>query len=82
MNKHDFLSDGISVLTGGYAIANIEHILSIIILILSILNILYNIISRIIKRIKNKQYDEIPNEIEMGINQIQELENEEKERKK
>ena len=78
--KKDLISDSISILTGSYAIANIEHILSIVILILSILNILYNLITRIIKRIKSKQYDEIPNEIENGINQIENLQEKEKEK--
>ena len=80
MNKHIVLSDSISVLTGGYAITNIENILSIVILILSILNILYNMITRIIDKIKNKKYDEIPQEIEDGINQIENLKEKEREK--
>ena len=79
MNTYEVLSNGTSIVTGTIAIANIHEILSIIILVLSIANILINMIIRIYHKIKNKKYDEIPNEIDTTI---QELENIKEENKK
>lgn len=77
MNTYEVLSNGTSIVTGAVAIANIHEILSIIILVLSIANILINMIIRIYHKIKNKKYDEIPNEIDTTIEQLEQLEKKE-----
>lgn len=69
----DNVSNGISILTGSFALANIEQILSIIILVISLANILINVILKIYKHIKNKQYDEIPNDINEASEQLENL---------
>lgn len=77
MNTYEVLSNGTSIVTGAVAIANIHEILSIIILVLSIANILINMIIRIYHKIKNKKYDEIPNDIDTTIEQLKKLEKKE-----
>lgn len=78
--KNDYISDGISILTGSFAIINIEHILSIVILVLSILNIVFNALIKIINHIKNKQYDLIDDEINQAKEDIENLQEKEKEK--
>lgn len=73
MNTKDIATNGISVLTGGYALMNINDILSTTILILSILNILFNMGYAIYKHIKNKQLDAISNDIEEANKQLEQL---------
>lgn len=76
--KHELLTDSVSVLSGAFALTDIENILSIIILVISILNILYNMIYRIIKHVKNKQYDEISNDFDIAKNELEEIKEKEK----
>ena len=63
----------VSVFTGTYALANIQDVLSIIILILSIDNILYNLGYRIYNRIKSKEFDKIDDDIENSIDELNDL---------
>lgn len=65
----------ISVLTGSYAIANISEVLSVIILILSILNILWSMIYGIYRHVKNKEYDKIDDEINDAKSKLETLNN-------
>lgn len=74
--KYDEISNGISIFTGTIALANIQEILSIIILVLSILNILINMGIKIYGKIKNKKYDEISKDITKAIDDLKELEKE------
>ena len=76
MNK-DNVSTGLSVLTGSFALANIEQILSIIILIISLANILINVIIKIYKHIKNKQYDKIPDVLNDASEELENLQKKE-----
>lgn len=76
INK-DNISNGISILTGSFALANIQEILSIIILIISILNILVNMTIKIYNKIKEKKYDEIPNDINEASEQLENLQKKE-----
>lgn len=78
--KNDLISDSISILTGSFAIANIEHILSIVILVLSILNIVFNALIKIIKHIKNKQYDLLDDDFNEAKEELQNLQEKEKEK--
>lgn len=74
MNKYELISDGASVVTASYSIANLKETLSIIILVLSILNILVNMLIRTINHIKNKQYAKVNTEIETAKHELQEIE--------
>lgn len=65
----------LSVFTGGFALVDITNVLSIIILILSIANILWTMIYSIYKHVKSKDYDKIDDDIQNGINQIENLNN-------
>ena len=40
--KYETISNATSIVTGGYALANIQETLSVIILVLSIINVLWN----------------------------------------
>lgn len=71
--KKDNISSGVSIFTASFALTNIEQILSIIILIISILNILINMGIKIYLRIKNKQIEEIPNDIKQASEEIENL---------
>lgn len=76
LNK-DNVSTGVSILTGSFALANIQEILSIIILVISILNILVNMTIKIYNKIKEKKYDEIPNDINEASEQLENLQKKE-----
>ena len=64
MKKFDLLLDVISI---SYALTTIENILSIILLTINVFWICYNIITKIIKKVKNNE--EITNEDFNQINQ-------------
>lgn len=64
-----------SVVTGSIAMIDIQNILSITILILSILNILINMAVRIYNHIKNKKYEEISNDVNKTIDDLNNLKN-------
>lgn len=68
-------SELFSVGTGIYALATITNILSVIILILSILNILWGMGYKIYQHFKNKKFQEISNELEEAKNELEELKN-------
>ena len=76
MNK-DNISTGVSILTSSFALANIQEILSIIILVISLLNILINATIKIYSRIKNKQYDKILDDINEASEQLENLQKKE-----
>lgn len=71
--KKDNISSGVSIFTASFALTNIEQILSIIILVISILNILINMGIKIYFRIKNKQIQEIPNDIKQASEELEKL---------
>ena len=78
--KYDLISDSASVLTGAFALSNIQDILSIVILVLSIANIIFNMFMRIYHHIKNKEYDEIPIEIDKTTKELENLKSKENEK--
>lgn len=78
---NDKVSTSVSILTGGYALANLEQTLSIIILVLSIINIIWNLGCKIYTHIKNKQYDKIDDDISDAIGDFNELNDKNKEEK-
>ena len=71
--KKDNVSSGVSIFTASFALTNIEQILSIIILVISILNILINMGIKIYLRIKNKQIQEIPNDLKQVSEELENL---------
>ena len=77
MINKDNVSTGLSILTGSFALANIYEILSIIILIISIVNILFNMSFKIYDKIKNKKYEEIPADINEATENLKKLEKKE-----
>lgn len=69
-NLNNTLSNTLSVITASWGISNIQDILGIIVLILSIMNILWNMIYKIYNNIKNKNYTEIDDNIKNAIDEI------------
>ena len=63
----------VDVASGGYGLANIQSILGIILLVLSILSILFKCGFSIYTHIKNKQYKEIENDLEKAQEEIEKL---------
>ena len=70
-------SDVCSVITGAISIAYIKEVLGIIVLVLSILNILINLALKINRKLKERKYDQIPNDINDAIDEINKVKNEE-----
>lgn len=69
-NLNNTLSNTLSVITASWGISNIQDILGIIVLILSIMNILWNMIYKIYNNIKSKNYTEIDDNIKNAIDEI------------
>ena len=67
------LNEITSYITGLIGLAMIRECLGIIILILSILNILFNMCVRIYQHVKNKNYDQIDDELNNTIEQLSHL---------
>ena len=76
INKFDVISSGTSVVTATYSIAYFKETLSIIILVISILNILFNMGYKIYKKVKEKRYAEISVEIEKTKEELEKINNE------
>ena len=72
-------SDLCSVITGAFGLANLQDILGIIVLILSILNILINLALRIYHKVKERKYDQIPSDINNAIDEINKIKDKEEE---
>lgn len=79
--KKEYISDALSVVTGAIALDNIEEILSIIILIVSIANIVFNMVFRIYNHIKNKDVEGIKQDIEDAESTLKEIDSKIKEKK-
>lgn len=63
----------VDVASGGYGLANIQTILGIILLVLSILSILFKCVLSIYTHIKNKEYKEIADELDKAKEEIEKL---------
>lgn len=57
-----------------YGIANLQEILGLVVLILTIINILTSYGFKIYDKIKNKKYNEIPEEVNKALEEIKDLE--------
>lgn len=77
--KYDIISNGVSVCTGAVALANIQEVLSIIVLVISIANILFNMGYRVYNHIKDKHFEKIGAEIETAKEELEKLERKGKE---
>ena len=78
VNLTDVVTTTGSTATGAWAIANINDILGIIVLVLSILNIFINLIIKLYDRTVNKELRRIPddiNEVKDSINKLKDGDN-------
>lgn len=57
-----------------YGIANLQEILGLVVLILTIINILTSYGFKIYDKIKDKKYNEIPEEVNKALEEIKDLE--------
>lgn len=71
--KYDIISNCTSICTGAFGIANIQEILGVIVLILSILNILITTGFKAYNHIKEKKYVKIKDDIEDAKRELEEL---------
>lgn len=75
----DLIDYGISVLSTCWSLENIDNILGIILLIISICNIVFKAFLQIKNKIDNKKYNEIPEIIEDTIDEIEKIKKDEEE---
>lgn len=64
-----------------WSVQDINNIISLLLLIISICNLLYTFVRTIVSRVKNKEYDEIPNDmnkLKSDLEKIQQYNKEEK----
>ena len=74
MNKKIQIIDySVDVASGSYGLSNIQTILGIILLVLSIASILFKMGFSIYTHIKNKQYDKIQKDLDIAKEEIQKL---------
>ena len=73
----DLIDYGVTILSTCWSIENIDNVLWIILLIISIANIDFKAILQIKNKIDNKKYNEIPEIIEDVIEDIEEIKKEE-----
>lgn len=76
MNKYDIIDYGTSILATTWSIANIQEILGVVLLVISILNIVINTSIKVYKKIKEKKYNEALQLVEDTTNKIEEKLNE------
>lgn len=77
MNNKIFNTCNYSVdaIGGAYGLANIQTILGIIVLSLTIFNVLFNMVYKIIKHIKNRQIEAILEDINEAKEELKEVQN-------
>ena len=63
----------VDVASGSYGLANIQTILGIVLLVLSIISILFKMGFSIYTHIKNKQYQEIQKDLDQAKEEIEKL---------
>lgn len=72
MNNLKYLDYTVDATGATYGIANIQQILGVIVLILSILSFLCKIVYSIYIKIKNAKYDEISTELDKAKSELEE----------
>ena len=70
---NDVISTVLGTIGISVSVQDIHETLSIILIIISIVNILWGCGWRIYKHVKNKEYDQIDDEIEKATNELDEL---------
>lgn len=75
MNKIKAYQYSVDAVGGAYGLANIQTVLGIIVLILSIFNVLLNAGIRIYNLIKKRKYGEINEVLDDTIEELKEVEN-------
>lgn len=73
MKKLVAIDYGVDVASGSYGLANIQTILGIILLILSILSIIIKSVITIYMHIKNKNYNGVVEELEKAKEELEKL---------
>ena len=76
MNNYSIYSYSLSLMSLMWSTENINSILGIILMILSIINILYTTFRNIYNGIKNKNYDKVSEEITDAIEKIEDIKEE------
>lgn len=74
MNK---VSDMINYLTALYGLVYVKEVIGLVVLIISLLNIVFNMILKIIAHIKNKNYEAVSQDFEDAIEQLENIKNKE-----
>ena len=78
MNKQEITSSILGTLGITLSVQDLTQIVNLILLILSVINILWILFIRIKEHIKNKNYDEIPNDINNAIEDLNNIKEEDK----
>lgn len=73
-NKVDYILSSVGI---AWSLVDIQNIISIILLTISLLNILWKFGYKIYTKIKEKKFDEIENDIEEAKEEIEKLQNKE-----
>lgn len=73
MNKIEAIEYSVDAMGSVYGLANIETILGIVVLILSIFNVLFNMVYKIITSIKKRKYGEIKGIVDNSIEKINDV---------
>lgn len=74
MKDNSIFSTATGTIGMALSFANIYTILSVVVLILSAINIIYGLSYTIYKRIKNKEYDKIDDDMNDAIEKLNDLE--------
>ena len=72
-DRQDAITTILSATGITYSIQDVKEVISIILLVLSIVNILWVLGSRIYKKIKNKDYESIPEDVDDAIDKLNNL---------
>ena len=72
-DRQDAITTILSATGITYSIQDVKEVISIILLVLSIVNILWVLSSRIYKKIKNKDYESIPEDVDDAIDKLNNL---------
>ncbi|MBO7735418.1 MAG: hypothetical protein J6S67_22835 [Methanobrevibacter sp.] len=70
MNKIEAIEYSVDAMGGAYGLANIQTILGIVVLILSIFNVLFNMTYKIIMAVKKRKYEEIKGIVDNSIEEL------------
>ena len=72
-DRQDAITTILSATGITFSIQDVKEIISIILLVLSIVNILWVLGSRIYRKVKNKDYETIPEDIDDAIDKLNNL---------